>query len=117
MMRGWVAGVLCVAAVGGTAAAESTRKVQIDTEPPNATVYIGDEDNGPKCLKTPCQIDAPIGKPVIIIRLDKYDPIVEALDVPKGKRPLSAHYKLRSAMGTIVVKQPKGASVEIDGED
>ncbi|HTL33856.1 MAG TPA: PEGA domain-containing protein [Kofleriaceae bacterium] len=116
-MRGWVAGLLCVAAVGGVASASPTRKVQVETEPPNATVYIGDEDSGPKCTKTPCTIDAPVGKPTIIIRLDKYDPIVEALDVPRGTRPLTAKYKLKSAVGTIVVLQPKGASVEIDGED
>ena len=116
-MRRLVVAGFWIAAFGGSALAEPTRKVQIDTEPPNATVYIGDTDSGPKCTKTPCTIDAPIGEPTIIIRLDKYEPLIEQLEVPKGRTKLSAHYKLRSAVGTIVVNQPKGASVSIDGED
>lgn len=116
-MRRLVVAGFWIVAWSGSAFADPTRKVQIETEPPNATVYIGDTDSGPKCTKTPCTIDAPIGQPTIIIRLDKYEPLVEVLDVPKGRTKLTEHYKLRSAIGTIVVNQPKGASVSIDGED
>jgi hypothetical protein len=111
-----LAGLLCAASVG-VAAAGPTRKVQVETEPPGATVYINDTADGPACDATPCTINAPLGTPTIIIRLDKYEPVVEPLDVTRGKKALVAKWKLRSALGTFTFDAPKGASVLVDDED
>ncbi|NVB80384.1 MAG: PEGA domain-containing protein [Kofleriaceae bacterium] len=111
-----LAGTLLVA-FSEAAEAGSTRKVEIVTDPPGATVYIDDPGNGAACDATPCTINAPLGTPTIIIRLDKFEPIFEPLDVPKGKKPLFAKWKLKGALGTIVVDSPRGATVQVDGED
>jgi hypothetical protein len=111
-----LAGALVVSVVG-IAHAAPKRKVQVETDPPGATVYLNDVDSGPVCEQTPCTIEAPIGTSTIIIRLDKYEPEIRELEVPKGKRPLQQKYKLKGAIGTIVVTSPKGAIVRIDEED
>ncbi|HSD89723.1 MAG TPA: PEGA domain-containing protein, partial [Kofleriaceae bacterium] len=111
-----LAGLLCAASMG-VAAAGPTRKVQIETDPPGATVYINDTADGPACEPTPCTINAPIGTPTIIIRLDKFDPVIEAYEVGKGKKPLVAKWRLRGALGTFTFDTPKGASVFVDDED
>jgi hypothetical protein len=116
MGRLLLAGTLVCIAMG-IAHAAPTRKVQIETEPPGAAVYLNDVDNGAACDSTPCTIDAPIGVQTIIIRLDKYEPEIKELDVPKGKRPLQQKYKLKGAIATIKVDMPKGAIVRVDEEE
>ncbi|HEX5062791.1 MAG TPA: PEGA domain-containing protein [Kofleriaceae bacterium] len=116
MRRLLLAGAFVLAAMGH-AHAGGTRKVKIDSEPSGASVYIGDVDSGVACEPTPCMINAPIGSATIIIRMDKYEPEIAELDVPKGKSPLTQKYKLKSAVGTIKVDTPKGATVRIDDED
>jgi hypothetical protein len=101
----------------GIAHAGPTRKVQVDSEPPGAAVYLNDVDSGPVCDATPCTFSAPIGVSTIIIRLDKYEPEISELDVPKGKRPLQQRYRLKGAVGTIVFDSPKGATIRIDEVD
>lgn len=107
---------LLVAALG-VAHAGPTRKVQVESEPPGAAVYLNDVDSGPVCDATPCTISAPIGTSIIILRLDKYEPEITELDVPRGRRPLQQKYKLTGAIGTIVVDGPKGAVIRIDEVD
>lgn len=116
MGRLLVAGTLVCCAME-IAHAGPTRKVQIETEPPGAAVYLNDVDNGAACDQTPCTIDAPVGVQTIIIRLDKYEPEIKELDVPKGKRPLQQKYKLKGAIATIKVDTPKGAIVRVDEEE
>jgi hypothetical protein len=116
MRRLVLAGVLVVASMG-VAVAGGTRKVKVESDPPGATVYIDDPANGVACDETPCTIDAPIGSPTIILRRDKYQPVVEELDVPKGKKPLSVKYKLKGAFGTLVFDSPKGATIMIGEEE
>ncbi len=116
MVRLVLAGTLVVTAMG-IAHAAPKRKVQVDTEPPGASVYLGDVDSGPVCDETPCTIEAPIGTSTIIIRLDRYEPEIDELDVPRGKRPLHQKYKLKSALGTIVVDTPRGATIRVDEEE
>ncbi|HEY5945387.1 MAG TPA: PEGA domain-containing protein [Kofleriaceae bacterium] len=111
-----LAGALVMAAMG-SAHAGPTRKVQIDSEPPGATVYIDDIENGVKCEQTPCTIDVPLGSRLIILRLDRYEAEVAEVDVTRGKRPLQQKFKLKSAIGTIRVDMPKGAAVRVDDED
>jgi len=111
-----LAGTLLVTAQG-IAHAGPTRKVQIESEPPGATVYLNDLDHGPACEATPCTISAPIGTSTIIIRLDKYEPEISELDVPRGKRPLQQSYKLKGAVGTLAVEGPRGAVIRVDEVD
>lgn len=111
-----LAGLLC-AAFAGSASAGSTRKVHIETDPPGATVYLNDVADGPVCEQTPCDITAPVGSTTIIIRLDKFEALIEQLDVPKGRSKLSSRWKLRGALATIVVDEPKGATIFVDDEE
>jgi len=116
MRRLLLAGAFVLGAMGH-AHAGGTRKVKIDSEPSGASVYLGDVDSGVACEPTPCVINAPIGSATIIIRMDKYEPEIAELEVPKGKSPLQQKYKLKSAVGIIRVDNPKGATVRIDDED
>lgn len=109
-------GMLVIAAMG-VADAGPTRKVLVESEPPGATVYLNDVDKGPVCEATPCTINAPIGTSTIILRLDKYEPEISLLEVPKGKRTLQQKYTLKGAVGTIVIDGPKGAIIRIDEVD
>src|SRR5690606_8805900 len=102
MGRLLLAGMLVIAAMG-VADAGPTRKVLVESEPPGATVYLNDVDKGPVCEATPCTINAPIGTSTIILRLDKYEPEISLLEVPKGKRTLQQKYTLKGAVGTIVI--------------
>lgn len=111
-----LAGALAIATLG-TAYAGPTRKVLVDSEPPGASVYVDTVDKGVACEPTPCEIKAPIGVITLIVRLDKYEPEVTEVDVPKGKRTLQQKVRLKSAIGTIKVDLPKGAFVTIDDED
>lgn len=111
-----LAGLLCAVFIG-TAAAGPTRKVHVETDPPGATVYLNDVADGAVCDATPCDIDAPIGEPIIIIRLDKFEAVIEPLSVPKGKTKLSSKWKLRGALATIIVEEPEGATVFVDDEE
>ena len=114
MGRLLLAGTLLVAALG-TAHAGPTRRVTVDSEPDGAAVYLNDIDSGPVCQPTPCSFNAPIGNAVIIVRKDGFEPVMDELT--KGKKPLQKKIKLDSAMGTIRVDVPKGATVRIDKED
>src|SRR5690606_35390962 len=53
----------------------------------------------------------------IILRLDKYEPEISLLEVPKGKRTMQQKYTLKGAVGTIVIDGPKGAIIRIDEVD
>jgi hypothetical protein len=110
-----LAGLLCAAFAGS--AWGGTRKVRIETDPPGATVYLNDVSDGPVCEQTPCDINAPIGSTTIIIRLDKYEALIEQLDVPKGRSRLSSKWKLRGALATLIVDEPKGATIFVDDEE
>jgi hypothetical protein len=113
--------VLLVAAVLACSAGvvEAGRTVLVETEPAGATVYIEDTAAGPACEATPCTIDAKVGTLTLIIQLEGYVPLFEAVDVPRKapKKPLAVKFSLKSAVGAIVIDQPKGASVRVDDED
>jgi hypothetical protein len=111
-----LAGTLVVTVVG-IAHAAPKRKVHVETEPGGATVYLDDIESGPVCDATPCTITAPIGESTIIIRLDRYEAVIEPLEVPRGRRALQRTYKLQSALGTIVVDTPRGALVRVDEQE
>jgi len=102
---------------GGIAFAGPTRKVSVDTEPPGASIYLDDVDKAPICQETPCTFSSPLGKHTVIARLDKYEPDFMEIDVTRNKKAQELKFKLKSALGTIVVDTPKGAAVRVDEED
>jgi hypothetical protein len=116
-----LAGIALVASAGLAHAGGATRKVEVKTDPPGAKVYLDDVDAGAVCEATPCTIDAPVGQTPIIIRLDNYDPVIDALDVPRrrSRKPIVVKYTLHSAVGTLVIDSPEaaGATVVVDEED
>jgi hypothetical protein len=116
MARVLGAAALVLAAMG-TAYAGHTRKVQVESDPPGATVYLNDPSEGALC-ETPCTIDAPIGETPIILQREGYEPVFDNLVVSRrGKTPV-ARFTLVSAVGTLVIKgAPDGATVSVDETD
>jgi hypothetical protein len=112
--------VVAAALVGtwvGTADAGSSRKVQIESDPPGATVYLNEKEAGPVCASTPCSIEAPPGEQTLIIELANHQSKFEIVVVPKRGRVPGIKVKLEPAVGTIVVDGPEGASVSVDDLD
>jgi len=114
MLRGLVIAVV----VGwvGVADAGPTRKVTVESDPPGASVYLNDKEDGEKC-KTPCSVDAPIGDATLIIELENHKPEFAAISVPKRGTPKKVTVKLEAAVGTLVVAGTKGASISVDDVD
>ena len=113
--------VALVAAAGGTAAAEPTHRIRVETTPPGAHVYIGDVESGAKCEATPCEFEAPIGDNTLIVRLEGHKPQIDEVDVKRSrdKRPQVFKYELEASVATIVCDDPKakGASIQINGHE
>ena len=115
MARVVVAAAALVACVGA-AAAGPTRKVEVSSTPAGASVYIDAPSNGELC-KTPCTIDAPVGKSTLILQLENYEPLFESLSVPRSGKKVSVSYTLQSAVGTLIVHGPDGATINVDEKD
>ena len=112
--------VVAAALVGtwvGAADAGSGRKVQVESDPAGATVYLNEKEAGPVCAATPCSIDAPPGEQTIIIELKDHQSKFEMVVVPRRGRVPGVKVKLDPAVGTIVVDGPMGASVMVDDLD
>jgi hypothetical protein len=118
MRRAVLVGVGLALAVG-TAGAGNTRKVDIESEPAGASVYLNDIDSGSVCAATPCTIDAPIGQTPIILRKDGYSPEISSLDVPKKSKLKPFKFTLTSAVATLIVDDPalKGGTIKVDDVD
>lgn len=114
MARVLVAAAL-VASVGA-AEAGPTRKVDVSSTPPGASVYLNDPGDGELC-KTPCTIDAPVGKTPIILQLENYAPLFDELVVPRRGKQVRVSYTLESAVGTLIVHGPDGATINVDEKD
>ncbi len=115
-----VGGLLLALVCARVAHAGPTRKVAIDTDPEGATVYVGDKESGPKCQKTPCTLDLPIGDTtVLFIELENFSEAIEQVEVPnkRDSKPLKFHVELKAAVGTIIVNGAPGANIEINDED
>src|SRR5690349_16318903 len=116
MARVLVASALVVASAG-VAHAGGTRKVHVESDPPGATVYLNDPSDGALC-QTPCDIDAPLGKTVIILQREGFEPDFDTLVVGRGSKKMTAKFTLTSAVGQLVVKNaPDGATVQVDEKD
>jgi len=116
MRRALVAGV--VLCRFGTIA-EAGRKVDVDSDPTGASVYLNDVDSGAACNSTPCTIDAPVGTTTIIIRKDGYAPEITEINVPKRGKVMPFKVTLRSEVGTQIVTDPafKGGRIFVDDID
>jgi hypothetical protein len=116
MGRGPLAGVLLVVWVGVADAGNNTRKVDIDSDPGGASVYLNSVDDGASCNATPCTIEAPIGVSNVILRKDGYAPAFGQIDVPKRGKVKPLKVSLDSALGTLIFDDPalKGGTILID---
>ncbi|MEO8841062.1 MAG: PEGA domain-containing protein [Kofleriaceae bacterium] len=112
-----VAGIALSVCIGATA--EAGRKVDVDSDPTGASVYLNDVDSGAACNSTPCTIDVPVGTTTIIIRKDGYAPEITEITVPKRGRVKPFKVSLRSEVGTLVVTDPalKGGRIFVDDID
>src|SRR6185437_9206656 len=115
-MRSALALVLVLCAAPALA---DTRKVEVVTDPPGATVYLGDLDSGEACQPTPCSVNAPAGKKTpVIARKDGYAAAFGVIDLRKGNiRTVSL--ELTATSGTIVVDDPAlaGGTISVDDVD
>src|SRR5437868_1431975 len=93
---------------------EKTSKVTIETDPPGAKVYFNLKEDGEVCT-TPCTVEAPIGETPIIVEAENRRSIIENLVVPrKTARPMRVSYKLKPALGALVIEGGDGAAILID---
>jgi hypothetical protein len=112
-----LAACLVLGFAGGARAGGKTSKVTIETDPPGAKVYFNVKEDGEVCT-TPCTIDAPIGETPIIIEAENRRSIIENLIVPKKTaRPMRMSYKLKPALGTLVIEGGDGATITLDDQD
>lgn len=122
MTRGPLAGIALCALIGplaGRGEAAPTRKVEIESDPPGATVYIDDIDAGAACEATPCTIEAPIGSPSLIIRKDGFLASVTEITVPRKGKVKPQKVTLTAATAKIVItdKALVGGKIMLDGVD
>jgi len=118
MGRG-LATLAVLAALCGVASADSTRKVEILTEPPGATVYLGDLETGVACTPTPCSVEAPAGKrTAVIARKDGYVEGYGSIDLRHGSMK-SVSITLEAATGTLVCDDSglAGGTILVDDVD
>lgn len=115
-MRRLVLALAVVVAGAGTARAGGKKKVEIESTPEGASVYVGDVESGEVC-KTPCTISVAEGA-TLIIALAGYSPKIELVEFERGERaPYHRSYELEAAVGKLVIKGPKGAQVTVDDQD
>lgn len=112
-------GLLLVAWSAVASAGGKTRKVEVESTPEGATVYLNSVDDEPACTPTPCTIDAPIGSSVVIVRKQGYEPEFGQLVVPKKGKIKPFKFSLTGSFGTIAIDDPRleGATITIDGID
>jgi len=106
-----------VLAASGVADAAPKKKVQIDTDPPKAQVYLNLIEDGKLC-DTPCSIEVAVNtSPILIIQLEGHEDIIEPLNVTR-RSPGKLSFKLDPRQGgVIVVEGPAGATVMVDDVD
>ena len=112
-----VIAALVVAASSGVADAAPKRKVQIETEPSGATVYLNLIEDGKVC-ETPCSVEVPLNTSTpLIIELAGHETKLEALLLKKSS-PKILSFKLEPLQGgVIIVEGPAGATVTVDDLD
>jgi hypothetical protein len=108
--------VVALLAAAGTARAERTRKVVINTIPTGAIVYLDAKEEGPKG-ESPITLDLGPGTYQVIVEKDTFDPEFGEVVVPRGKgrAPIELTLQLKPAMARMQVEgAPDKATVKID---
>ena len=108
--------VVALVAAAGTARAERTRRVVINTIPTGAIVYLDAKEEGPKG-ESPVTLDLGPGTYQVIVEKDTFDPEFGEVVVPrgKGKTPIELTLQLKPAMARMQVEgAPEKATVKID---
>jgi serine/threonine protein kinase len=95
------------AAKPGPAAAQ-TFPLEIQTQPPKATVTVKD-----KTCVTPCQLDLTAGEYYVKAELEGYTMAFQRVQVPKE---LELSLQLQKPVGTIQVRGPAGATIHVNGK-
>ena len=101
----------------GTAGAGTRRKVEVETEPAGAVVYLDAKQAGPACRATPCTIYAPVGESTLIVEMKDHASRYELLVVPARGRVPKVSFQLALTLGVIVIDGPAGAVVTVDHRD
>jgi hypothetical protein len=78
----WFAVLLAAA---GSAQAGPKKKIQIESKPSKASVFIGTTDNGETC-KTPCAIEVD-GDTTVIVSLDGHRPKIDQVSIKRTEKP------------------------------
>ena len=100
----------------GTAAAGPKKKVQIESVPTGASVYINDVELGEIC-KTPCPVNIDEDS-TLIVALPGHKPEVVQVAIGRRERPpFKRQFTLVAAIGKIIVEGPRGADIEIDDKN
>ena len=94
--------------------AGATGKVTIESDPPGASVYIGDKADGEKGV-TPLTLDLAPGDYTLVVALTGYSDEYKNVTVPRSKKPVVAKITLRKAMGilTVSAKGNKGRDLDV----
>ena len=109
--------IAVLVAATGVAGAAPKKKVQIETEPPGAEVYLNLIEDGKIC-ETPCSIEVAVNSTTtLILQLEGHESMIESVSVTR-KSPGKLSFKLEPKQGgVIVVEGPAGATVTVDDED
>lgn len=112
-------GLLLAISVSAATAGIRTRKVDVESNPSGAEVFLNSVDTKPACAATPCTIDAPIGTSIVIVRKDGYEPEFGQLNVPKKGKVKPFKFSLTASFGTLAIEDPRfaGATIKIDDVD
>ena len=108
-----------VLASAGSASAQKTRKVRIDSEPIGAVVYVNSTEE-PDVGTTPCTIELAPGTYDLILKLNDHETEYTTLEVPRAgkrdrKKVVAITVPLRKSKALIeVVGAPPRATVRID---
>src|SRR5580698_1073421 len=112
MRWGWL---LVLVASRGVASAEPTRKIDVVTDPPGATIYVGDLDAGEACKATPCTVTVPANKKTAVIaRKDGYSEEFVTVDTRKPIKIVAI--KLTATTATLICDDPglAGGTILVD---
>jgi hypothetical protein len=108
--------LIFVLLAAGPAVAGPKKKVQIETNPTGASVYINDVELGEIC-KTPCPVNVDEDA-TLIIALEGHKPEVVQVAIGRRERaPYKRKFDLVAAIGKIIVEGPRGADIEIDDKN
>lgn len=103
--------LVCIALLARTGWAEELVPVRILTEPPGAEVYLDGVPRG----ETPATLHVPAGRHSLFLFLRGMLPIERVVTWAPGERPILRETLRRQSGGIVVLSDPPGAEVFLDG--